>query len=61
MKLLKQDTSKFLLLIFVITASVGLMTHAKAESFASVSHIHHVKVVANKVLVLTHEGLYELV
>ena len=60
MKLLKKDTSRFLLLIFAITASVGSINHAKAESLGSVSHIHHVKVVANKVLVLTHEGLYEL-
>jgi photosystem II stability/assembly factor-like uncharacterized protein len=34
---------------------------ASAETLNSVSHIHHVKVVENKVLVLTHEGLYELV
>jgi hypothetical protein len=61
MKLLKKDTSRFLLLIFAITTSVGSINHAKAESLDSVSHIHHVKVVANKVLVLTHEGLYELV
>ena len=33
---------------------------AKAETLDSVSHIHHVKVVENKVLVLTHEGLFEL-
>jgi photosystem II stability/assembly factor-like uncharacterized protein len=34
---------------------------ASAETLDSVSHIHHVKVIENKVLVLTHEGLYELV
>ena len=61
MKLLKKNTSRFLLLIFAITASVGSINHAKAESLGSVSHIHHVKVVENKVHVLTHEGLYELV
>jgi photosystem II stability/assembly factor-like uncharacterized protein len=36
-------------------------SHANAETLDSVSHIHQVKVVENKVLVLTHEGLYELV
>ena len=61
MKLLRKNTSKFLLLVFAITASGGFINHAKAESLDSVSHIHHVKVVANKVHVLTHEGLYELV
>ena len=61
MKLLQRDTSRFLLLIFAITASVGSINHSNAESLGSVSHIHHVKVVGNKVHVLTHEGLYELV
>jgi photosystem II stability/assembly factor-like uncharacterized protein len=36
-------------------------SHASAETLDSVSHIHHVKVVENKIFVLTHEGLYELV
>lgn len=36
-------------------------TLAYAQTFDSVSHIHHVKAVENKILVLTHEGLYELV
>ena len=35
--------------------------YAYAQTLDSVSHIHHVKAVENKVLVLTHEGLYELV
>ena len=47
--------------MFAITASVGFIDHARAESLDSVSHIHHVKVVGKKVHVLTHEGLFELV
>ena len=46
-------------LLFVLYSSFG--TYAYAQSLDSVSHIHHVKVVENKVFVLTHEGLYELV
>ena len=61
MKLLTKDTLKFLILIFAITSSMGLINHAKAETLDSVSHIHHVKVVENKILVLTHVGLFELV
>lgn len=61
MKLLTKDTLKFLILIFAITSSMGLINHAKAETLDSVSHIHHVKVVGKKVHVLTHEGLYELI
>jgi hypothetical protein len=61
MKLLTKDTLKFLILIFAITSSMGLINHAKAETLDSVSHIHHVKVVGSKILVLTHEGLYELI
>jgi hypothetical protein len=41
--------------------SLGFGYQANAQTFDSVSHIHQVKVVENKVLVLTHEGLYELV
>ena len=54
-------TSNFLLLIFAFIASMGLINQASAETLNSVSHIHHVKVIENKVLVLTHEGLFELV
>jgi hypothetical protein len=61
MRQLIKDSSKFMLLIFAIIASMGLANQAKAAQLDSVSHIHHVKVVGNKVLVLTHEGLYELV
>jgi len=41
--------------------SLGFGYQASAQTFDSVSHIHQVKVVENKVFVLTHEGLYELV
>jgi photosystem II stability/assembly factor-like uncharacterized protein len=46
---------------FVIIALMALSNSASAETLDSVSHIHHVKVVDKKILVLTHEGLYELV
>jgi len=49
---------------FLVLATVslwGFSNNASAETLDSVSHIHHVKVVANKVLVLTHAGLFELV
>jgi hypothetical protein len=46
-------------LLFISYSSFG--TYAYAQTLDSVSHIHHVKAVENKVLVLTHEGLYELV
>ncbi|MEY4901422.1 MAG: hypothetical protein RLZZ190_149 [Actinomycetota bacterium] len=48
-------------LAFVVVALSGISNNANAETLDSVSHIHHVKVVENKVFVLTHEGLYELV
>lgn len=48
-------------LALVVFVSVGFSNSASAQSFNSVSHIHQVKVVGKKVLVLTHEGLYELV
>ena len=46
---------------FAIIALMALSNGASAETLDSVSHIHQVKVVENKMLVLTHEGLYELV
>jgi len=46
-------------LLFISYSIFG--TYAYAQTLDSVSHIHHVKAVENKVLVLTHEGLYELV
>lgn len=48
-------------LTLAIVAFLGLSDGASAATLDSVSHIHHVKVVESKVLVLTHEGLYELV
>ena len=48
-------------LVSAVLAILGFSQTANAQTFDSVSHIHQVKVVANKVLVLTHEGLYELV
>ena len=47
--------------VFVTVALTGFAHHASAATLDSVSHIHHVKVIENKILVLTHEGLYELV
>lgn len=46
-------------LLFISFSSFGSLAYA--QTLNSVSHIHHVKVVENKILVLTHEGLYELV
>ncbi len=54
-------TSNYLFLIFAFIASMGFINQASAETLNSVSHIHHVKVIEKKVLVLTHEGLFELV
>jgi hypothetical protein len=45
---------------FAIVALMTVNNGAIAQTLDSVSHIHHVKVVGNKVLVMTHEGLYEL-
>jgi photosystem II stability/assembly factor-like uncharacterized protein len=49
------------ILALAIVVIFGFGSSASAETLDSVSHIHHVKVVENKVFVLTHEGLYELV
>ena len=49
------------ILLCAIVALPGISSRAEAESLDSVSHIHQVKVVEKKVLVLTHEGLYELI
>jgi len=46
---------------FAIISLIASSNGASAETLDSVSHIHQVKVVENKILVLTHEGLYELV
>ena len=61
---MKRSAAKSLKVSFSVFAIVSLMAfgnNAGAETLNSVSHIHQVKVVGNKVLVLTHEGLYELV
>ena len=47
--------------VFTIVALMAFNNSANAETLDSVSHIHQVKVVENKMLVLTHEGLFELV
>jgi photosystem II stability/assembly factor-like uncharacterized protein len=63
-KVLKMRDAKrtnTVILALAIVAISGFGNSASAETLDSVSHIHHVKVVENKVLVLTHEGLYELV
>jgi photosystem II stability/assembly factor-like uncharacterized protein len=54
-------SNKGLALLFAVIILSGFTNNAGALTLDSVSHIHHVKVVENKVLVLTHEGLYELV
>ncbi len=46
---------------FAIVALMAFSNSASAETLDSVSHIHQVKVVENKMLALTHEGLFELV
>jgi hypothetical protein len=61
---MKKLEVKSLRLRFSLLATVALMAlgnSASAETLDSVSHIHQVKIVENKILVLTHEGLYELV
>jgi photosystem II stability/assembly factor-like uncharacterized protein len=56
-----RSTLKVKFFVFATVALTGFAHHASAATLDSVSHIHHVKVIENKVLVLTHEGLYELV
>ncbi len=49
---------------FLVSATLGIFgfsNHAYAQTFDSVSHIHQVKVIEGRVLVLSHEGLYELI
>jgi photosystem II stability/assembly factor-like uncharacterized protein len=61
MKKLEAKGLKVSFSIFAIVVMTAVGNSANAQTLDSVSHIHHVKVVENKVLVLTHEGLYELV
>ena len=56
-----RSTFAFKFFVFSTVALTGFAHQASAATLDSVSHIHHVKVVGSKVLVLTHEGLYELV
>ena len=61
---MKKSQAKGLKVSFFVFAIVALMmvgNRATAVTLDSVPHIHHVKVVENKLFVLTHEGLYELV
>ena len=48
-------------LVLAVISLLAFNSHASAETLDSVSHIHHLKVIENKVLVLTHAGLFELV
>ena len=48
------------LLSLAALAIFGFSNIANAQSIDSVSHIHQIKVVEKKALVLTHEGLFEL-
>jgi photosystem II stability/assembly factor-like uncharacterized protein len=58
MKKITKLVSGFALSIAVVMgSSIG---SAKAESFNSVSHFHQIKVLQEKILLGTHEGLYEL-
>lgn len=61
MNQLKKDALTVLFFGFVITSSMAFVSHATTDTLDSVSHIHHVKVVDNDILILTHEGLYKLV
>lgn len=61
MKKLAAKTMNSNLFFLVFAMLLFSSNSASAETLDSISHIHHVKVVENKVLVLTHEGLYELV
>tara|TARA_B110000503_G_scaffold135984_1_gene217551 strand:+ start:106 stop:936 length:831 start_codon:yes stop_codon:yes gene_type:complete len=64
MEKLKRSGRKSLrvrILIFAIVALPVFDNNASAETLNSVAHIHHIKVVEEKVFVLTHGGLFELV
>jgi len=60
MKMLATKRLRVRFLTLAALSLSGLSGVANAATFDSVSHIHHIKVVEKKVLVLTHEGLYEL-
>ena len=60
MKRSGRNSLRVRILVFAIVVLPGLSHNASAETLDSVLHIHHIKVVEKKVLVLTHEGLFEL-
>ena len=58
MKKITKLVAGFALSIAVVMgSSIG---SAQAESFNAVSHFHQIKVLQEKILLGTHEGLYEL-
>ena len=61
MKKLEAKGLKVIFFILAIVAVMAVGNSASAQTLDSVTHIHHIKATGNKVLVLTHEGLYELV
>ena len=61
MKNLGKGKIRYLFIALMIIALPSIGSYANADTLDSVSHIHHIKVVENKVLVLTHAGLFELV
>jgi hypothetical protein len=61
MKMFQAKSLRVSFSAFAIVALIASSNSASAETLDSVSHIHQVKVVENRVLVLTHEGLFELV
>jgi hypothetical protein len=58
-----KKAARIYLAVSTVSVSLALLSGmpAHAETFNSVSHFHQVKVVGNKVLLGTHEGLYEFV
>lgn len=55
------DKIHFFFVVLMATMLLGFGSNANAATLDSVPHIHHLKVVEKKVLVLTHAGLFELV
>ncbi len=61
MKLLRIKSISSGFLVLAIISISEFSNVANAETFDSVSHLHQIKVIENKALLLTHEGLFELV
>jgi len=58
---MKKDAIKFVgLALSTFVAMCNSVITAQADSFNSVSHFHQIKVYESKILLGTHEGLYEL-